>query len=138
MNAADLNQLLSAFKNFGLSAPFKSRWSGIDAITGAKFPTGISIRMLLGKTLLTHPYNGAAGIDILSLAERADRRDARFVDDIDGDGRYFTVNRRGEATEFVVDGDKVHAKANFGRTCSVAAYRSQKLRHQIALIKVSN
>lgn len=131
MNAADLNNLYSAFRAFKLSATFKARYAGVDAITGARFPAGISVRMLVGKPLLPNPYNGGAGVEVLSLCARLD---GRFVDDVSTDGVYYTVNARGEGLGFKLTAGRVTFAGWKHAPRSLAAMRSQKLRHQIALI----
>lgn len=134
--AAELNTFLAAFKALELGAPFGAKFAGVDAITGTRFSPGTSIRMLCGKPLLTRPYLGGSGVEILSLCHNLD---GTFVDDVDADGIYYTANARGEAQGFRMAAGQV-SFAGLGFTTSkrsIAAFRAQRLRHQIALIKTN-
>lgn len=132
MNASGLNTLLVSFKALKMGPTFVVKYPGTDAITNMRFSVGSYARVLDSKVLLTTPLFG--GVEVLAMAARVPH--GKFVDDIEGDGVYYTINCNGGVTEFSVSGLKVHAKSNYGRDCSLAAYKSQKLRHQIALIKV--
>ena len=97
MTSTELNELYAAFRALQMSSQFEAKFAGQDAITGARFPTGIDIRMLNGKALLARPYCGGAGVEVLSLCQRVH---GRFVDDVSADGVYYTVNARGEGLGF--------------------------------------
>lgn len=131
MNATELNEMVRAFKALEMGREIKSQWAGRDAITGATFPAGVPIRMLNGQTLLARPYCGGSGVEVLSLCARVN---GRFVDDVEADGVYYTVNARGEALGFKLSGDRVEFAGWKHSARSLSALRSQKLRHQVALI----
>lgn len=131
MNATELNELFAGLKALEMGRTFPAKFAGRDAITGTPFPAGTPIRMLKGMALLSRPICGGDGVEVLSLCERVN---GRFVDDVSADGVYYTINARGQALGFKLTGDKVTFAGWKHSARSLAAMRSQKLRHQIALI----